>query len=139
MDDTTSQSHPELDSELDPLATTFSIDVLNAHKAIAEINEQTTKLSAAITSFIDRAYIGGVDMLKPILQFNRERPTLEKLGKALLAVAPLVERYDKLKSQAAVLEAFAENPQLYRALLGNFDGDIDSIEAYVTKNGPTCE
>lgn len=106
--------------------------------AAAQQKDLTLRLSALNTKIdyiVNKVEINGMPILKYILGLSTNKDVLERLGKALLRVAPYVDEYSELEFRKKVVDMAIENTGLAASLMGDLSGEIETITSELTQQG----
>ena len=78
---------------------TFTFSQQVATRQLKDIELRANALSERIDSILNRVELNGMPVLKYILTLSHETEPLERVGKALLRIAPLLAEQDTLENE----------------------------------------
>lgn len=118
--------HPEKRPELPPLNRfTFSLDA--GKHAEKDLELRLSAMEARINKIVRRIEIQNVPVLQHILGLTHDEEELERLGKALLRVAPLVSEMDEIQKRKSLVDLAVKEPQWLAATFADFSEDVEEI------------
>lgn len=107
--------------------TNFLFSLKRLPEAEKDLDLQMQALEARIDKLVKGVEVNHVPILAHLLQLSHDKEELEKLGKALLRVAPLVEQHDDLAKRKSVFELATKEPNWLAWAFGDFSDEVDTF------------
>lgn len=103
---------------------TFS---LNASKGLLNnLENELEHLDSRIERLSNDVLLGGLPIIKFILQTSHDKKELKTLAKAVNRIADIIEQHDKIQSKITILQTAQTDPEWFALAFGDFSQEIEN-------------
>lgn len=105
----------------------FTFSLTAAKHSMKDLNLQIDAIENRLSHIANRVEIQNIPILKHILGLTMDEKELERLGKALLKVAPLASELAELQKKKQVIEFSINKPGWMASTFADFTEDVERI------------
>jgi archaellum component FlaC len=103
---------------------TFS---LNASKSLLkELENELESLDSRIDRISNDVLVGGLPIIRFILQSSHDKKELKILAKAVNRIADIIEQRDKVDSKITIIQTAEKDPEWFALAFGDFSQEIEN-------------
>ena len=103
---------------------TFS---LNASKGLLnDLENELEHLDSRIERLSNDVLLGGLPIIKFILQTSHDKKELKTLAKAVNRIADIIEQHDKIQSKITILQTAQKDPEWFALAFGDFSQEVEN-------------
>lgn len=110
-----------------PEVENFLFSLKRIGEAEKDLDLQIQAIDAAVDKLVRGIEINGINILGHLLNLTHEEAELERLGKALLKIAPLIAKHDDLTRRKSVFELAQKEPGWLAWAFGDFSAELDTL------------
>lgn len=102
---------------------TFSV---NASKALLQdLENELDALDSRIDRLCNDVLVGGMPIVRFILQSSHDKKELKTLAKAVNRIADIIEQRDKVQSKVTIIQTAEKDPEWFALAFGDFSQEVE--------------
>lgn len=105
----------------------FTFSLTAAKHSMKDLDLQINAIEHRLSHIASKVEVQGVPVLKHILSLTMDEKELERLGKALLKVAPAASELTELQKKKQVVEFSVNKPEWMASTFADFTQEVEDI------------
>lgn len=105
----------------------FRFSLAKATERAAVLDPKISVLTERIDRYIKEATLDGIRILEHLLRMTDDIAELDRLGRALVRIAPIIKEQNALKLQRKLFDLAISDTSRLALMFGDFDDEVSAL------------